>query len=418
MRWRRLTLSLIGAGLCVATQAADWPQWRGAQRDGHADAGTPLPDSLPTDLKPVWRTKIGGGFASPIVVGDKVIYLDENGTDEVAHLVEAATGKEIWSVPITAKIEDEWGMGPRSTPFVDGDRLYVQACNGEFRCLSLADGKKLWGVSFEGEFGIKFLGAKAREGTAARRGNNGCGLVYKDRVILPVGSAQDASLVAFDKLTGKQLWKSGTDEAAYSSLIVATLAGKEQLIAFTADALAGVDPADGKWLWRVPLKTSAKRHAATPVVFGDTVIVNSHTFGMVAIGITRNGDTFEAKPAWENAAMKINLATAVLVDGYLYSHGPNKNFVCVDAKTGEQKWAQPGFGKEYSATLSVGKKLLVVTDDGLLVELKATPEKYEELGQAQICGKNWSHPAYADGKLYLRDSRELLSFDLASPATR
>jgi len=196
--------------------AGDWPQWHGPSRDCRIPDGEPLPASLPGDLKAVWKTPVGSGFSSPVVAGGRLVYLDENGKEEVAHLLDAATGKEIWKVPFADRFEDEWGAGPRSTPFVDGDRVYAQSCSGEFRCFALADGKVIWGTSFQKDFGVKFLGSKASSGTATRRGNNGSGIVDGGAVIVPVGSTEGATLVAFDKLTGKILWKSGDDEAAYS----------------------------------------------------------------------------------------------------------------------------------------------------------------------------------------------------------
>ncbi|MEO5802058.1 MAG: PQQ-binding-like beta-propeller repeat protein, partial [Verrucomicrobiota bacterium] len=229
---------------------------------------------------------------------------------------------------------------------------------------------------------------------------------------VPVGSTNGASLVCFDKLTGKVLWKSGSDEAAYSSLQIGTFSGVKQVIALTADALLGVERENGKQLWRVPLKTNAKRHAATPVIFGNNVIVNSHTIGLVCEKISKSGNEFQATVLWANKDLRINLSTPVLVGNFLYSQGPQKNFVCVDAKTGELKWMQPGFGKDNSSTLALGEKLLVLTEDGELHLISAHPEKYIELGRAQVCGKNWNFPAYANGKLYVRDSRELACYDL------
>ncbi len=393
----------------------DWPQWRGPTRTGHASADAPTLAALPKELKAIWKISVGGGFSAPIVSGDKVIYLDEKDGKEVAHVLAASTGKELWSLPYADVFEDEWGAGPRATPFVDGDRLYVQACNGEFRCLNLADGKIIWQTSYEKDFGVKFLGSKANEGTATRRGNNGSGVLAEDRIILPVGGTKGASLVCFDKLTGKVLWKSGTDEAAYSSFMVATLAGVKQVVAFTADALLGADLANGKILWRVPLKTNAKRHAASPVVFGDMVAVNSHSIGLLCFKISKDSGGLTATEAWANKNLKINLATPVLAGQHLYDQGANKDYVCVDAKTGELKWSQPGFGagkKDYASTIAVGKNLLVLSEDGTLLLLADNPEKYTELGRLQVCGNTWSHPAYADGKLYVRDGRQLLCIDL------
>jgi outer membrane protein assembly factor BamB len=398
-----------------ALNAADWPQWRGPNRDGHAPGA--VVESLPREIKPSWKKSVGPGFSAPIVANGKLIYLDEQNAKEVAHCLDAATGQELWATPFADSAADEWGRGPRSTPFVDGDRVYVQSMNGEFRCLKLADGKQLWGVLFT-NYGIQFVGYKAGEGTAARRGNNGAGIADGDFVYVPVG-AKGASVVCFNKLTGKEVWRSGDDEAAYSSFVVGTLAGKRQLVAFTAEALNGFDLQSGQSLWRVPFKTGAKRHAATPVISGDHVIVNSQTIGLVATRIVRDSETFTASPAWANKPLTINLASAVLLNGYLYSYGPirTKDFVCVNAATGELNWTQGGFGigkdqTDYASTIVVGTNLLVLTYDGQLVLVAGNPEKYTELGRVQVCGKTWSHPAFANGRLYVRDGRELQCLEL------
>src|SRR6185369_16234791 len=188
-----------------------------------------------------------------------------------------------------------------------------------------------------------------------------------------------------------------------------------QLVAFTADALLGTDLQTGKILWRVPFKTDAKRHAGSPVIVGDTVVVNSQTIGMVGTKISTDSGGLLASEAWVNKALKINLATPVLVGQHLYSQGVSPNYICADARTGELKWAQPGFvgGKEaYCSTIVIGKNLLVLTHDGQLLLLAADPAKYTELGRLQVCGKTWSFPAYADGKLFVRDERTLLCIDL------
>ncbi|HZV36371.1 MAG TPA: PQQ-binding-like beta-propeller repeat protein [Verrucomicrobiae bacterium] len=406
-------------GLALKTSASDWPQWRGPNRDGCVPSDAPVPTSIPAELKRVWQLQIGGGFSSPVVQGERLAYLDAQEDQEVAHLIDAKTGKEIWRAPFAASYEDEWGPGPRSTPIMDGDRIYVQSCNGEFRCLNLADGKVIWGVSFDKDFGVKFLGSKANEGTASRRGNNGCGVIDGDNIILPVGSTDGATLVCFNKHDGKVIWKTGNDEAAYSSLMVATLAGTKEIVAFTADALMGVNAVDGKILWRVPLRTDAKRHAMTPVIFGDHIVVNSHTFGMICFEIVKDGDGQAAKTAWANRELKVNLATPVFFKDHLYCQGAAKNYVCVDAADGKVCWNQPGFGDKLVVTILMGKNLVVTTDLGDLFFIEATPTKYTELAHTQICGKTWNHPAYANGKLYVREGLtrgwKLSCFDLLPP---
>lgn len=411
-RFLLVLLSLaLGGPLVSASDAtsADWPQWRGPLRDGHAAPATPVPEKLAADLKPRWKIAIGGGFSGPIAAGGKVVFLDEHDGQETAHLLDAATGRELWRVPYTAAFGDEWGPGPRATPLIDDDRLYVQSCSGELRCLALANGRIIWRTNFA-DFGAKFLGNAAREGTASRRGNNGSGVIDGEHFVVPVGSTNGASLVCFDKLSGRVLWQSGSDEAAYSSLVTAPLAGIRQVVAFTAEALLGADLATGRVLWRVPLKTFAKRHAATPVIRGDTVTVNSHTFGTICFQISKDGTALKATELWANKSLKVNLASFVLVGGHLYGAGANKDFVCVDAATGAVKWSAPGFGRntrDYASTIAVGNRLIVLTEAGTLHLLEANPEKFVSLGQTQVCGDTWSFPAYASGRLFVRDRREL-----------
>jgi len=416
VRWSFLCGVVALACLADAARAGDWPQWLGPQRDGHASPGSPAVQKLAPELKVLWRKHIGGGFSSPVVAGGKLVVFDEDGGEEVTHMLDARTGTQIWSAPIGDVFRDEWGAGPRSTPIIDGDRVFVQSCKGEFQCLDLATGAKIWGVSFEKDFGVKFLGSKANEGTAARRGNNGSAVVDGNAVIVNVGSVNGATLVCFDKHNGKILWKAGDDEAAYSSPVVATLAGVKQVVSFTADALMGVERDHGSVLWRVPFRTESKRHAATPVIFGDTVIVNSHTIGLVATKIVREGGALRAVPQWVNKALKINLSTPVRVGDYLYDQGPGQTYICADARTGETKWETPGFGSrgtENSSTISIGKNLLVLTDAGELVLAAARSDSYTELARVQACGKNWNFPAFSDGRLYVRDARELICFELA-----
>ncbi len=332
------------------------------------------------------------------------------------HLVEAATGKEVWQLAFAESVGDEWGPGPRSTPIMDGDRVYIQSCTGEFRCVNLADGKVIWGTSFERDFGVRFLGSKQNDGIAARRGNNGCGVVEGERLIVPVGGAHGASLVCFNKFDGKKLWASQNDEAAYSATMVATLAGVRQVVAFTADALLGLELETGKLLWRAPLVTDAKRHAATPIINGDTVTVNSHTFGLICFQISKTEGGLKAAQLWVNRDLKINVATPVLAGRYLYSVGVNKDYVCVDATTGKVMWKHAGFGEVADSAIVVGDKLLVQSDNGILRLVATDPTQYTELGQAQVCGKTWSHPAYTDGKLWVREGLDrgyrLTCFDL------
>jgi len=406
---------LLVPGLVAMTALADWPQWRGVGRDGHATSVGWEPSTLPKEAKAVWKVRVGPGHSSPIVFGNRVVYLDESEGQEFVHCLDRNSGRSLWKSALSSSYQDEWGAGPRSTPFVDADRVYAQSCNGEFRCLSLEQGRTIWRVNFE-DFGVKFLGSKAQEGTASRRGNTGSGLIDGPRVIVPVGSTSQGTLFCFDKLTGKVLWKALRDEAAYSSPVLASPGGIRQVIHLTAEGLAGVHAETGEALWQVPLKTAAKRHAATPVVYGNKILVNSYSIGVVCIELAPRSGKMDATIAWQLKDQKINIASPVLVGQHLYSQGANKDFVCVDVAAGALKWAQAGFGlggkKDYSSTIALGRRLLVLTEDGQLLLLDANPDQFRELARLQVCGNTWSHPAYAGGRLYVRDGRELACFDL------
>ena len=416
-------LCLAALSLTFAATAADWAQWRGPNRDGHSPASIA---ALPKEPKTLWSIPVGNGQASPIVAGGKLIYLDElPGKDgqpgqEVAHAVDLKTGKELWHVAVgeSEAFSNAYGTGPRCTPLVDGDRVYTQTCRGEFRCLALADGKILWQTSFDKDWDAPFFGnssnaPEAKETASRRHGNNGSPVIDGDRIFVAVGSPTKGTLVAFDKKTGKVLWTTGKENTAYTSLMVATLAGTRQVVHLTADSLIGVDVANGKILWQTPVTSQAKRHVLTPVLADNSVTISSTSVGLTKFSVLKDSGGFKVEPAWKNDKIKITLATPVLVNGHLYGLGTGAKtaFICVDFKTGEVKWSQPGFN-DYAAVIAVGDKLLVQDMNGTMSLLKASPEKFEELGRIQVCGNTWSHPALADGKIYQRDKKQLFALEI------
>jgi len=284
----------------------------------------------------------------------------------------------------------------------------------------LKDGKTIWRTNFGTDWGATFFGdqkdvPEAKETASRRHGNNGSAIISGERVFVPVGSPDGASLVCFDKQTGSVIWKAGKDNSAYSSLMIASIGGVRQVVDLTADALMGVDADSGKVLWRTPVKTGAKRNILTPTISGDTVTLASTTVGMTKFQVSKEGANFKVQPGWRNDLLKVTIATPVLVGGHLYGVGTGiakTDFVCTDFETGKILWSQPGFG-DYASIIVVGDKLLVLNSTGELFLIKANPAKYEELGRLQICGKTWSHPAFVDGKYYVRDNRQLLAFELA-----
>jgi outer membrane protein assembly factor BamB len=413
--------------LCIAVlasasvHAADWPQWRGPNRNSVVQDTRHALDTLPKDPKARWQIDVGPGLSSPVIARGELVYLDAQNEQETAHCLDAATGRSIWNTTVgpAASYSPAFGGGPRCTPLIDGDRVYVQSGMGEFRCISLADGKMIWGVSFAADYGATFLGKSggaldAKETGARQHGNNGSAAIDGDRVFVPVGSPNGATLVCFDKRNGREIWRVGNDNTAYSSVMVATLAGVRQVVHFTAEALMGVDAVSGKLLWRVPPKAHAKRHTCTPVISGDDVLIASTNIGTEKLHIERRGASFTAEAAWTNVECKTMLTTPILVGKSLFTLGPgdHASLICLDFDTGRQLWAQPGFG-DYVSLTAVNDKVLVLNSNGEAALIKAEPSKYEELGRTQLCGQTWASPAYADGVIYVKDMTHLAAIVLA-----
>lgn len=398
--------------------AADWPQWRGPERTGHVPQGERIPSTLPTDPKILWRIKIGEGLASPVVAGGKVFYLDTQNIQETLHVLDASDAKELWHFDIDRTFKDNQSpAGPRCTPLVDGDRVYVQSCRGELCCLKVADGKQLWHINYTKDFSATFIGEKGNSAGAARHGNDASPVIDGDKLFAAVGGTNGESVVCFQKTTGQIIWKSQNDPASYSAPIIATIHSIKQLVVFTVDGLIGLDIRDGKLLWRVPLKTSSGRHITTPVVLADMVMVASHEIGLVGIKLSQSGNDWQATKAWVKKESAINVSSPVVVGDYLYGIGPSKNLICVDVKTGTQMWSKEGYiagaaGNAQAGFIVMEKNILALTDGGQLVLFSVDPKEFKEIGNVQVCGKTWCNPAYANGKLYLRDGRELLCVEL------
>ena len=412
------TVLLLALILTRAVGAADWPQWRGPDRTGHVYAGAAVPTNLTSEPKILWRLKIGDGFASPIVAGGKVFYSDNSDGQETLHALNPGDGKELWHAAIDQAVGDQQGpAGPRCTPLVSDGRVYAQSMKGRLRCFSAADGKPIWETSYTKDFSAIFIGEKGNAQGASRHGNDGSPLIDGDRLFANVGGTNGESEVCFEKATGKVIWKSQNDQAGYAAPVMATIAGTKQVVVFTVDGVIGLAPADGKLLWRYPMKTTYARHVTTPVVFDDVVVVSSHQIGLVGIKIARAGDNWQATQCWLSKDSTMNFSSPIAVGEFLYGLGPSQNFVCVNIRTGKQMWSKDGYvtgsgDHAHAAFILMGENILALTDGGQLVLFAADPREFKEHGAAQVCGRTFCNPAYADGKLYLRDAHELMCVEL------
>jgi outer membrane protein assembly factor BamB len=400
----------LSALLLLLAAADEWPQWLGPTRDGVTVEKVAPWKEAP---KPVWRAAVGEGHSSPIVAGGRAfLHAKVKGKDEEEVIAwEAKTGKEVWrkSYPRPA-FASIFGVGPRATPAVSGDRLYTLGVTGILSCWQAADGKQVWQVDTLKEFKAKnlFFGVSCSP------------LVEGDLVIVNVGGP-GASVVAFRKETGEAAWKVLDDKATYSSGIALGKGKERQVIFLTHDGLVGLSPADGTLFWKFPLVDKLAESSTTPVLAGDLLLGSSVTYGSAGLRL----EVKDGKPgfteAWKNPALTCYISTPVAVGtDHLYMvtgtiiPPPSANLHCVDAKTGKILWSRPGVGKYHAALLRTGDgKLLMLEEGGDLVLLDPGPAGYRELARGKICGNTWAHPAVADGTLLVRDARELVCVALA-----
>jgi outer membrane protein assembly factor BamB len=405
-------LTSLGAGgiLVASAAASEWPGWRGANRDGYTQESLPLKLASPPPVR--WRKSVGHGYAGPVIGGNFLVLAEESGGKETVKALKLATGDEVWSTPVAPVWNDEFEHGPRCTPLVGRDRVFFQSNQGEFVCLDLATGRRKWGFHFSdyGAFWVPSVNSPI--GAANRRGNSASALLDGDRVVVSVGSTNGAALCAFSIADGTLVWKTLNDLTTYVSPVIGTLAGERQVVTATCEGLVGVAAADGTLRWRVPFKTQANRNVLTPILEGNTVSFGSFTTGFRRVEISRDGAAFVVGERWLNSRLKINLSTPVLAGGAYYGLGPAKNFVCFDARDGAVRWDEKDFG-DVASVVTDGSRLLVLLDSGEVRLLNRNPERYEELGRFQACGKSFSYPAWSEGILYVRDGREVVAYEFS-----
>ncbi len=439
----RLIVAFILTLAAASSFASDWPGWRGLNRDGHVPDGAAVPDKLPAEPKVLWRVPTADGFASPVVAEGKVVLLDfakdkpaepaaapaappATGAKppkketpagrEIVRALNIANGDELWHQDLDSQHKDGFGTGPRCTPLVYAGKVYAQSTKGQLKCLDLVNGKVLWQKNYITDFGQKYIGEKGDAAGASRHGNAGSPLVDGDHLIALVG-AEGASIVCFNKDTGDIVWKTLDEMVGYAPPVVLTLAGAKQYVVFTAVGLIGLNPADGKLLWRMPIKTRLGRHVTTPVAIGDTVIVSSHEAGILGIKVSKDSSGFKAEQIWVNKPAATNFASPLVAGDHIYSVGPASDIVCVDAK-GETAWQKSAYlgknsGQATAAMMLMGKNVLALTDTGELVLFADDTKEFKEVGHLKVCGQTWCNPPYADGKLYVRDGKELQCIELA-----
>jgi outer membrane protein assembly factor BamB len=404
---RALLLGTIGLLVLANTvRTADWPNWLGPQRNGSSPE-TGLLTTWPAEgPKVLWKVPGGDGYSSVAVANDQAVTLVQVGQDELVLALNANSGKELWKARIGPAFKNQYGNGPRSTPTLEGNRIYVQSVNGPLVCLEADSGKKVWQHDLLQEFKAKNISW----------GLSASPVIHGD-LVLAIPGGPGAGVVAFNKKTGEFAWKVGDDKAAYATPIEVKVGGQTQIIFFTASGLLAVAPDQGKELWRVPWHTEYDCNICTPLVVGDKLFVSSgEGNGGVMYELSAGGPP---TVVWESKGKKSVMlnywANAVAHDGFLYGlsgeFSGKIHLNCVDAKTGKLMWSQENFGKG-AITLADGH-LFITTKPGDLVLVRANPQKYEEKARVTVLGENRTVPTIANKKLYLRDRQNILCLDIA-----
>jgi outer membrane protein assembly factor BamB len=394
--------------LTVPAFALDWPQWRGPARDAHQTETGLLQQWPAGGPKRLWMfEKAGMGYSGFAVAGGKLFTMGVRDGQEVLYALDAATGKELWATPMGALYEKggekpdynvNWGEGPRSTPTVDGDRVYALGAWGNLVCASTKDGKKLWSRTMQDLGGSTFGWGYSESPT-----------VDGAKVVCTPGGPQ-GTIAALDKMTGKTIWQSKelTDQAQYASLVPATIHGVPQYVQRTMQALVGVAAKDGKVVWRSPWEGRTAM-IPTPIVKGNFVFgTGGYGIGCKMVEVKADGTASEV---YRHGNMENHHGGVILIGDYIYGHS-KQGWTCLDFKTGEPKWVENQKLKKGAIAYAGGRLYLLDEKTGQVVLIEPSPEAWKEHGRFTLepqskvrnpKGAIWTHPVIANGRLYLRD---------------
>ena len=392
--------------------AADWPQWLGPTRDGRSpETIKPWGKAGP---KTLWKQPVGPGHSSPIIVGG-IAYLHAmvpGKQAEALHAFDAKTGKTLWTTEYPrAKFSSLFGDGPQATPAFAGGKVFAFGVTGLLTAFDAKKGGKLWQVDTEKDFKVKRLGF----GSACSP------LVDGGKVVVEVGGKEGAGVVAFGAAKGDVVWKSLDDGASYSSGIIAGKGDLRQYVFLTKEGLRGLSPKDGKKLWGYALKDRLAEASVTPVVAGDKLLASTITVGTIGLAFDGKG----VKPQWRNKSLTGYFSTPIPIGKHVYlvtgqvpslaNPVPRSTLHCVDLATGKPTWSKPGIGAFHAAMLRTGDdKLLLLSDSGELMLFQPDPKEFKVLARAKVtkAGGIWAHPALSDGRVYLRDGKQILCLQM------
>ena len=407
----KIRLLALVALLMLVQQAfgqsgANWPQWRGPNRDGISKE-TGLLKQWPAEGPPlVWKASgAGRGYSSFSIANGKLYTMGLRGDREFVVAFDIATGKEAWATPHGSAFRNDRGDGPRGTPTIDGDRVYALGGNGDLSALDARTGKIVWSKNVLREF----------DGSNIQWGISESPLVLGNKVLVNAGGA-GASIVALNKADGSVIWKSQSDEPGYSSGMPLDVNGITQVVFFTAKRALGLDVRDGRLLWDYARPANDTANVATPIVRGNRVFISSD-YGTGG-GVVEIKPDNKAQEIYFTKDMKNHHSSSVLVGDYLYGFS-SSILTAMKFDTGEIAWRDRSVGK--GSLVYADGNLYCLSESGVVGLVEATPTGYKEKGRFRIQQGNlptWAHPVVAGGRLYLRDQDTIYAFDVREKSSK
>ena len=397
---RHIGTLLSITGLASAThlaQAADWPNWRGPNLDG-ISAETAFKTTWTEPPKVLWEYPVGSGFSSFACVDGKAYTCGTKDAMQVLFCFDADTGDVVWKVPIEKELEEhQGGDGTRATPAVNLGRVYIVGARGRLLCVNAKDGSEVWHKQFEHKPRWAYSGSVLIEGNLA---------------IVSPGKSQ-GSLAAFDKTSGKEVWKCGNDRAGYSTPYPFTHKNKRYVVGFMAKSAIIADVKTGRQVCTIPWETDYDINASTPVYHNGHLFLSSgYNTGCALFKLSEESEKLAATKVWRSKVLMAKFRSCILKDGHLYSGSQEGDGLrCVEFMTGQQKWSVPR--TKHASLLLAGDHFIVLTEKGKLMTAKVSPKEFEPLAEASILsGRCWTVPTLYNGKLYLRNRKRAVCLDL------
>ena len=389
----------------ISVAPGDWPGFRGSNRDSRVTGATISADWTAAPPRLIWRIPIGPGWSSIAVAGKRLYTQEQRGDQEAVVCYDADSGSEIWRHDDATRFNEiVAGPGPRATPTVADGRLYTYGAKATLNCLDAADGRCLWHRDLIAEIGA----ALPIWGFASSP------LVVDGQVIVYAGGTEGRGLVAYDATTGEPRWHVPGADMNFASASPATLHGQPCVLFANDKALLALTPGTGSLLWSTtPGGWNGPSMVQPQVVDESSIIVPlGDGVGVARIDLSRSTENWSVAERWSTKQLKPSYNDFVYHDGHLFGFDQNI-FACLDAATGKRAWKQGRYGFGQVLLFADQGLLVVLTETGELVLLAADPARHRELGRIQaIAGKTWNHPAFAHGRLYVRNGAEAACFDI------